>query len=222
MPLTSDVIFRDDIERPWPPKKFYKKNNLVYIRTHKCASTFYMDVLTHNQWDSISESEVDWHNDHVFGFLLDPVQRYVKGIIEDIYNNDTLLHSTLEFYRDHQAQSLLYTLHSFPLSLYYGRDVVGKIDWIPLNQSVPSEVLFEKLCEKHAINIEWPRHPNLNKAKDNARKRLLTDEFDKILHMNKPLFWISMRDDIELYRSVLKNINLHGETWDEISWLRPQ
>jgi hypothetical protein len=62
----------------------FKKNKLVYVSTLKCGHTFYCQVVKENHWTKINFNDIDWSSDHVFGFIMDPIELHLKGLAEDL------------------------------------------------------------------------------------------------------------------------------------------
>jgi len=108
---------------------------LVYVRTLKCASSFYYGNLTMNYgWTPMAYRNIDWEHDHVFSHVMDPVTRNLKGKLEHllITGQENLLSSAkfLMFVRD----ICFFDEHSISYQDVYG-DRRGEIDWIPLKAS---------------------------------------------------------------------------------------
>ena len=66
----------------------YRYKNLIYVATFKCASTYYTTLFQSNGWVRVHWEGINWAEDHVFGFLIDPVVRYVKALSEDYFNEE--------------------------------------------------------------------------------------------------------------------------------------
>ena len=62
---------------------------LVYLRTLKCASTFFWQSFTKFGWVEIEFDKIDWQKQQVFSHIMHPTQRRLKGISEFIWINQT-------------------------------------------------------------------------------------------------------------------------------------
>jgi hypothetical protein len=199
--------------------KVYKKNNLVYVSTFKCAHTYYCKIVEHNNWEAIEFKNIDWLSDHVFGFIMDPVERYLKGLAEDIQTNDQMEHLEALTANHETDNFTVLTIHSAPISVRY-RDYINDIDWIPLDISPNSEFFFKKLCSTHGIDIDIPpemitwRHATSQEKK----QRYLTIK-NMFGNFNETFYRI-FSTDIDFYHTVNTNFNSNGHSWDEISWLK--
>jgi hypothetical protein len=195
----------------------YRKNNLVYVATLKCAHSFYCGVAKYNSWELIEFNNIDWLSNHVFGFIMDPVERYFKGLAQDIVTNDQLNCLKLLTENHTSKNFTILTLHSNPISIQY-KDYLYKIDWIPLDKSPSSEFFLTKLCSKYRIDIEIPesieRHISSQEKKE--RYQIIKNMFGNF----NETFYRIFSNDIDFYHTVNSNFNPYGQSWDEISWLK--
>jgi hypothetical protein len=205
-----------------------RKNNLVYLASLKAASTYYKSLLVSNGWDTIQFDSIDWKRDHVFGFIADPVTRYIKAITEDFFNEETeYLVEDPEFQNllrkivsRHKKQCFVLTYHSLPLSITLG-DYAKKVDWIPLSENIPSDKLFTKLCEKYIITLDYTLE-TIDHHVSTEHKLLIYNELKLLFGDGNYFRDMVLAKDIDLYNDVKSKININGTTWDEISWLRNQ
>ena len=190
--------------------------NLVYVLTRKCASTYYQNIFQQNSWQFTTMDQIDWHNDHVFGFIRDPVQRYLKGLAEDLHHDGRLSGCVEELYRFYSSNIMLMSHHSLPYSLTY-KNYCSKIDWIPIDMNFDSDAMLSKLLQKYDIMLTID--------KTNYRH-----ESDELMHQTyqfvKTWFdkgnWIThsvLAEDNDLYVTVCDRFNSKGANWDKISWL---
>ena len=205
-----------------------KKDNLVYLASLKAASTYYKSLFISNGWECIEFKDIDWVNHHVFGFITDPVTRYMKAVTEDFFNEETpQFIADIEF-QDllrkilgrHRKQCFVLTHHSLPLSMTLG-DYARKVDWIPLDDKITSNWLFTKLCEKYKIEIDYSLE-TIDKHVSTEFKLDIYDELKTLFGPGNYFRDIVLAKDIDLYNEVKSKINLIGSTWDEISWIRNQ
>lgn len=203
-----------------------KKGNLVYLASLKAASTFYKTLLVHNGWDTIGFDSIDWGQNHVFGFMADPVKKYIKAITEDYFNEETeQLVADVEFQNllrkilsRHRKQCFVLTYHSLPLSITLG-DYANKVDWIPLGEN--SDRLFTKLCEKYKITLDYTLD-GVDVHESDWYKNSIYEELTTLFGEGNYFRDLILAKDIDLYNEVKSKINVNGTTWEEISWLRNQ
>ena len=194
---------------------FYRKNNLIYAVTHKCASSFYTSLVKYNRWEKIKFVDIDWVNDRVFSFIIDPYIRYAKGLAEDIQGMS--LKSTNDLNLLLQDNTAFLSFHSIPISQIY-KDYAYSIDWIPLDGDTPSESIILKLFEYHNIKIEWPEFKNYHKS--TPKKIELFNKVKELIGNGNHIYYRLLSTDVDLYNTVLSRFNPNGETWNNISWLQ--
>ena len=197
----------------------YKKNNLIYVSTPKCASTLYCNVAEYNSWEKINFNDINWSLDHVFGFIMDPVELYLKGLAEDL---DTDKHMELfkelfEMNLDRNRNITLLTAHSILISNRY-QEYRHKIDWIPINSKPNTEFFFKKLCNKHGIDVEISNTMSRHTSTQSKLERY--QELKNMFGNFNETFYKIFSTDIDFYHTVHTNFNPNGQSWDEISWLK--
>ena len=194
-----------------------RQGNLVYIRIHKCASTYYKNLLLASGWQPIRYSDIDWTHDHVFGFIMEPMLRRAKGLVEDIATITNNRYSTVtdlgsEFFKG----VAVIGVHTLPISSILG-ERMNQVDWIPLYQTVDSESLLKRLLDTHDVKLAWdgpiPRHES------DHDKRFLIEKVKVWSSDASYVVYKTLAHDIELYNQVIARSNLHGQTWAETSWL---
>jgi len=195
-----------------------RKNELVYLITLKCASTFYQSLLINNGWQAEKFTNIDWNKDHVFGFIMDPWTRRAKGIAEDLltfYSVEQYLLNNLgkKFWDDH----LTFGIHSIPVSMVWS-GYTDKIDWIPLDIPVQSTMLLDKLLGKYNVVLDYSLATTEHKTE--KYKQELYEKILNIVENGSANLQLMMAGDVDLYQSVVEKININGQYWDEISWLR--
>jgi hypothetical protein len=110
-----------------------RRNRLVYARTLKCGSEFFWNNLVVEQgWQPIKWENIDWHHDHVFSYVMDPIKRRHKGIAEWLVIN----HMRDHFFSDQHFRTVINACpsldqHSASLASIYA-DRFDHIDWIPM------------------------------------------------------------------------------------------
>lgn len=220
MDTKMNSITRNDIE-------VCKLENFVYVRNFKCASTFfYWNFVKQNGWQEISWHDIDWGNNHVFGHILDPVERRHKSVAEKIH-----MHGMSQLFLENKnlqeclAHLCLFDTHTESYDQRYGQQC-NQIDWIPLNRSHDDVIaLTEKLLSRsYAWNMSWVHWGDnskiSNRPGDNLKKQVefcLKSQWVSIAHPE----WLQlyMSKDVELYNKVVEKFNDQAKTWSNTSWL---
>ena len=107
--------------------------NLVYVRTLKCGSEFFYRNFTQTAgWTPVKWDDITWDKDHVFSYIMDPIERRHKGVAEFVVMNNgaDLLFNNPAFSAYIQQVPCL-DEHSASLHNLYG-DRVNCMYWIPL------------------------------------------------------------------------------------------
>jgi hypothetical protein len=210
-------------------------NNLVYVRNLKCASTFfYENLLNVLGWKKTSYDDINWELDHVFGHLIDPVERRHKGVAEFI----DMCGLTDKFVNDDQLQSLLRATpfldrHAVSYTNIF-KEKCYSIDWIPLVSSAHNDNILntQKLLKYYGHNIamaDWDLtyvHPG-DPLKKQAETILRKNWIDAITSPNSRLTnnvteceFEYLKLDIALYTQVLEKFSPTFNAWNEVSWLK--
>ena len=139
----------------------YKKNNLVFVTMYKCASSTYMTYLEKQKWEKIQFSEIDFNSMYVFGFIMDPLKRRIKGITEilcECYNNN--YNDIMQILKNDNFCAFLNNIslmdaHTTPYWILFG-DQLKKIHWIPLEFYTHNETFtcFQQICKKHNVHLD--------------------------------------------------------------------
>jgi hypothetical protein len=107
----------------------------VYVRTLKCASTFFWTSFKKLGWQEIDLDSVDWQHQHVFSHMMDPDQRRHKGVAEYINMYDAYdLFCHTDTFKKFIAHIPTLDQHSLSYHDQYG-PYCNLIDWIPLTGS---------------------------------------------------------------------------------------
>lgn len=196
----------------------YRHENLVYIATLKCASTFYTTLLMDNGWQRVSWDNIDWNKDHVFGFMSDPVKRWFKGLQEDIQNEESrsFAHTAYQVIENYWTHSFLVTNHTLPITTALG-DRAYCVDWIPLIDRDSNFDHFQKLCAKYNVTVSTG--PNTDPHISDGSKILEQEHIERSFKDGNVMWELFLSRDIDLYKQICDNFNSQGQTWDQISWL---
>ena len=195
---------------------------LIYVRTLKCASTFFWETFKKIGWWEINFNEIDWKNQPVFSHMLDPDQRRHKGVAEYIDMNDAYdLFYQNETFKKFIAYIPAMDQHSTSYHDQYG-NYCNQIDWIPLSERSHEESVAatDLLLQYHGIklfnNWNWQR---AHRSTDRQKK--LQKDLEDLWYKDRPGWadWYLERDRL-LYHRVMAKFNYDGTTWPESSWLR--
>jgi hypothetical protein len=119
--------------------------NLVYVRTLKCASSFYYNNLTQSYaWQPLDYDDIDWQQHHVFSHIMDPVTRNIKAKLEYLIMNSHTDLLKLPDFRYFFRDVAVLDEHSMSYQDYYG-DHCDEIDWIPLGDPPESQRHFASI-----------------------------------------------------------------------------
>jgi len=204
--------------------------HLVYVRTLKCASTFFWNSFKKLGWWEIDFEKIDWKHQHVFSHMMDPVQRRHRGVAE--YIN---IHDAYDlFYQNETFSKFIAHIHGLDQHSLSYHDQYGNycnlIDWIPLTgrshgatwwltheETVAKTDLF---LQHHGIKVfdrwDWER---VHKSTDRQKK--LQKDIQELWSKDQPAWgdWYLQRDR-ELYDRGISKFNYDAVTWPESSWLR--
>lgn len=200
---------------------------VVYVRTLKCASTFFYNSLRYeHRWEEINYNDINWDQQYVFGHILEPIARRHKGIAEYV----DMLGLQDDFLSNTNLQKLIATqpaldMHSVSLSQYYGKHM-WLIDWIPLSDNnhktiVDTEKLLTYTCQIKYFRWKYDNVHSSTPEKKNIELKIkeLWNEHE-ISNLIHPLTWAYFAEDLALYNKVMELYNPTGTTWDQMSWLR--
>jgi hypothetical protein len=198
---------------------------MVYVRNLKCASTFFGSSFKNCwRWEPIQWSDIEWKYHHVFGHMLDPLERRIKGIAEYINLHDLheLFHRDTNF-QDFVKNAIALDEHSNSYHDTFG-NLVYHIDWIPISGYTHEQVIefTERLLRHYGIKTlkNWDyknvhrTHPE-KKAVEQQLKQLCEDQKT----WPQSVSWYLERD-VALYRHINLKFDSKAETWAETSWLR--
>lgn len=195
---------------------------LVYLRTLKCASTFFWNSLSRFGWVEIAFDQINWQQQRVFSHIINPRMRRIKGIAEFVWMNHAQdLLTTDPDYQTFVQQTPVLDAHTVSYYENFG-DRCDQIDWIPIDNSnhqtaadLTSQMLFE-----NGIKI-FNRWSWRDRHSSEANKKLIAQQVAKCLaNVNTPDVDQYLYQDTVLYQRVLNRFNPDGRTWAEVSWLR--
>lgn len=142
-----------------------RRSRLVYARTLKCGSEFFWRNFRDVGWQEIAWQDINWENNHVFSFIMDPIQRRHKGMAEWVIYNDF----REQVMQDPAFQRMINSApsldeHSACLRDLYGARMVD-IDWLPMTEdhAVAIGLADQLLARAGHAPIQWKtsgEHPD--------------------------------------------------------------
>ena len=195
---------------------------LVYLRTLKCASTFfYNNFMQTFGWREIAWVDINWHRQKVFSHMLDPVKRRHKAVAEYI---DLCSLNTPEFMQNPNVQRFIRYIpvmddHSSSYHDLYGYACYS-IDWIPLSGDHLTNILCtEMLCESygHRYSGQWDHDHDHTGTKT---KKDLEQQLENLWGADQDEWVHNYLDrDVRLYQRVVNQFNYSAGSWRTMSWL---
>lgn len=196
--------------------------HLVYVRNLKCASTFFWhNFLSTFGWQEIEWAHIDWQTQRVFGHVLDPLQRRIKGMAEYIHMSGL----TEEFKKNQKFRQFIINIpvldqHSASYFDWFGT-AAWHIDWIPIDPDHSKTVKYtDTLLEHYRIytldrwDYAWS-HPG-EPDKKHIEQLLIAEEKNQTCPEH--LGW-HFHNDLELWNRVTQKFNPDGKSWPNMSWL---
>ncbi|CAB4137751.1 hypothetical protein UFOVP328_72 [uncultured Caudovirales phage] len=203
----------------------YTNGFLVYVRNLKCASTFFGSSFEKCwRWEPILWRDIDWGTQHVFGHMLDPLERRFKGLAEYINMHDL----GALFEKDKKFQNFVKNAVTLDEHTSSYHDTFGNfvyhIDWIPISDYSHEQVIdfTERLLRQYGIRTlkNWA-YDNVHRT--HPEKKAVEQQLKKLCEEQgtwpQTVSWYLERD-VALYRHISNKFNAEGETWAETTWLR--
>jgi hypothetical protein len=205
-------------EKYWKDRSFhntgYQCQNIVYVPVMKCANSYYVDLLhVQNGWTPVNLSDLDLDNIHLFGLLLHPFTRRVKGILENLcqsydydYKKLFLLLQQADFAK-FLGKIIILDAHTMPYSFIFGH-LLEKINWIPMEPYTDIELQqqIKQFADAHTVNIKLPNTINrINQS--SPMKQQCFIELQKIYSQTRPpaeLYQMFSRD-LSLYHRLIES-----------------
>jgi hypothetical protein len=198
---------------------------MVYVRNLKCASTFFGSSFEkYWRWEPILWGDINWKYQHVFGHMLDPLERRIKGIAEyiNLHSLHELFHSDINF-QDFVKNTVAFDEHSNSYYDTFG-NLVYHIDWIPISGYTHEQVIefTERLMRHYGIrtlkNWDWG-----NVHLTHPEKKVTTQKLKQLCDWQsqppQAIQWYFERD-IKLYQHIHKKFDPMATHWSETTWLR--
>lgn len=181
----------------------YPNTPLVFVRNDKCGGTFFSSILMSNGWLEQDFKTIDWSQDQVFGLIMDPYVRHVKGMVEDAIQTGSEIIMLKNFGIRWWASVGWIGPHSMPMSIKYGSKSQD-INWIPIDTGdVFSEDVIDSIAFEHDVSIDWSIPVFRNES--SPYKKKMYDEFNLLLNSpQKQNLLVNQCQDYELYERACK------------------
>lgn len=208
--MLNSPILLGNVESYWiftsTENQCWRYGKVVYIPILKTASTYYASILERNGWQSCGLDSVDWSTDSIFGFIMDPVQRYLKALTEDALvsaKHKSIIEKTLDLGTDHCC---LLTHHALPMSLTLG-DLMYHVYWIPIDSDISPDKMLIEFCYKHGLQLHLDFDIDVKHRHQSSKHQLdifrsLRDRFDT----GNAHFYRVFAKDIDLYRNICATV----------------
>jgi hypothetical protein len=196
----------------------YKKNNLIYIATLKCGSTYFVSLLLVNGWNRIYFKDIDWSKHYVVAFIRDSKERYISGVIEDLYQTQTIEEpkpdAAEEIYANlknlltkYSRDFFLMSYHSLPIT-YSLADYVDQIHWIPVATNFDHQKEFFDICARFDCPISVTESKNIDYNYSDLYKKQYQKDFASIQPENSLMFKIHFSGNQMVYNRAKTKYNL--------------
>jgi hypothetical protein len=201
--------------------EYFRKDQFIFVNIPKCGSRhfddFFVSTLGWKKYYPHAVSDLD--NFVIFGVLMHPIDRWLKGVTEFLWQHQIADSVDLEAF----AKACLFPdIHSYPLSLYFD-DLYEKIHWIPFQLFSDTEVKrsMNELFKLYNSPMVIPTTHNIIHQSTPEKLEL----YKKIKH-----HWLNRNpQDLEtfqatnlytLYRFLSNDLKLYRKTVDnfDINW----
>lgn len=195
---------------------------LVYVRTLKCASTFFWHSFNQKfGWEEIAFDNINWQTQRVFSHMLDPNIHRIKGVTEYVWMaqaQDQLLDPD---YRTFVQQTPVLDQHTVSYHDNFG-DHCDQIDWIPIasfdHQTVAD--LTSRMLFENGIKVFNRWHWSYKHTSEPEKKLLEQQVAQCLSEVATPAVDAYLHQDWMLYQQIVDRFQPNGRTWSEVSWLR--
>lgn len=178
----------------------YIKNDLVYIGTPKCGSRYYTTLLLENEWHQINLWDIDWNKVYAFGFIREPLERYLKGIVQDIFESESKDYHTCvtKMIGEYKNYNLPMSFHALPITVllngYY-----DKINWIPIGEN--SHQHFLNICHRHGISISKYDSENIDPHHSTPYKQQCYEHIKSEFDQGNDLYHLFYEQDHKIFEA---------------------
>ena len=143
----------------------FQKDQFLFINVPKCGSAHYYDFFRNRlDWQPMPVNNMDDIKRHVnFGLMMHPLDRYLKGLTQFIWEHDLTDHINLERF---VTDCVIPDWHSMPYSLMFGTHM-NNIHWIPYSSMTAQQTksCMNALFKLYESEISIPLdHPVLHES----------------------------------------------------------
>jgi hypothetical protein len=191
----------------------YQCQTVVYVPVLKCANTYHVNLF-HNQnnWKQVKLSELNLDSVHLFGLMLHPLARRIKGIVQVLsqsYSSDykkILLQLQQPEFATFISQISTLDAHTIPYSILFG-DLLNKIKWIPMELFSDRELQqqIKKFTDSHNVTVNFPEIITRTNKSDTYKTQCF-EELQKIYLQTEPIaeLYQMFSKDLALYHSIIE------------------
>jgi hypothetical protein len=178
------------------------QTSLIYVRTLKCASTFFYNNFRNVQsWPEINFNDIDWQHHRVFSHILHPYHRRAKGLAEYIHMHglESKYWNDLDFQKFIHA-SLGLDLHSVTVDITYSHPACCEIHWLPVLSDHDQTInITNSWLSQHLLTL--PRWDLSQAHLGRSHKREISDHIQQQPLDDHVLLYLD--NDVQLYESVV-------------------
>lgn len=192
----------------------YQCQDVVYVPVMKCANTYYVNLFHNlNNWKQVNLSELNLDSVYLFGLMLHPLTRRIKGIVEILsqsYGSDykkILLQLQQPEFATFIGQVSTVDAHTIPYSILFG-DLLNKIKWIPIELFSDRELQqqIKQFTDFHNVTVNFPEIIT-RKNQSNKYKTQCFEQLQKIYLQTEPPaeLYQMFSKDLAIYHSIIES-----------------
>lgn len=209
--------------------------DLAFVPIAKCAYVYYTTLFNNLGWEKVSLKDVDLKNIKLFGVVMHPLQRRLKGISQWLVfsyqknqNSNFLTNPWIkssapdidwdQLFIDIQSTYLkniirsvfISDVHSMPYSLEFG-SLLDKINWIPMDIMSDNDVKLSMMnfFKFQGFNIQLPL--------DDKRLHISSDNQNKIFNIVKSEFYNNDTNLVNFHKLYSNDLKLYYNLIDTFS-----
>lgn len=197
----------------------WKYQDLVYVPVFKCAHTYYSTVFTDMGWQEINIQDIDVDQHKLFGLLMHPLDRWLKGITQWIwmsYKFNSGWDKLQDQLQTPDFQAMIHSVligdhHTLPYNLHLG-SLLDKIHWIPMEMFDDNGIKLQ-LMEFFARN----GHPEIQLKLNDDRLNQSNPYKLQILDCVKSHYLSNRNRQLFLYSIYAKDLDFYHKLVDKFS-----
>ena len=204
---------------------FYRHRNLVYAKSFGSEDVYWTNLLTTLGWQPLSFDQVKWGEDHVFSFIIDPIKRRTRTLVDYLLQNNCAYLLDDQNFSNFVKWLPIVNINSMSYQDIW-QEYCSQITWIPADQvGVDVFKMLEKFARQHDTeNLTTPkllsiyRSPWILQASltDNSlkwsqgeylvnEKRELSAKINNLFGDGVHYAWQYLSKDIDLYTQACDN-----------------